>query len=109
MQQLSCLRPRLQTVSVPRRCSAGLQPLRLANRAHLNRLRTAAADGAESVAAPQEEVDIEDEVEAFMKRQAELESGEAFARTRDPEKIIGADLVSEEVGLPALRALRTLW
>jgi len=42
------------------------------------------------------EVDIEAAVDAFMKRQAELESGAAFAGVRDPEKIIGADQVSSE-------------
>jgi len=31
-----------------------------------------------------------------MKRQAELESGAAFARTKDPEKVIGADIVDDE-------------
>jgi len=43
-----------------------------------------------------QEVDIEDQVEIFMKRQAELESGAAFARTRDPSQVIGADMVDEE-------------
>ncbi|GAX81151.1 hypothetical protein CEUSTIGMA_g8584.t1 [Chlamydomonas eustigma] len=42
------------------------------------------------------EVDIEAAVDAFMKRQAELESGAAFAGIRDPEKIIGADQVSTD-------------
>lgn len=37
-----------------------------------NRVRAAAADGKESVA---EEIDLDDQVELFMKRQAELESG----------------------------------
>eukprot|EP00195_Chlamydomonas_chlamydogama_P008107 CAMPEP_0202901922 /NCGR_PEP_ID=MMETSP1392-20130828/15337_1 /ASSEMBLY_ACC=CAM_ASM_000868 /TAXON_ID=225041 /ORGANISM="Chlamydomonas chlamydogama, Strain SAG 11-48b" /LENGTH=268 /DNA_ID=CAMNT_0049588581 /DNA_START=39 /DNA_END=845 /DNA_ORIENTATION=+ len=42
------------------------------------------------------EVDLEAQVEAFMKRQAELESGAAFARTKDPEVVLGADVVSAE-------------
>eukprot|EP00798_Chlamydomonas_sp_ICE-L_P004452 gene4453-14605_t len=43
-----------------------------------------------------EQVDLEVEVEAFMKRQAELESGAAFARVKDPEAIIGAETVPED-------------
>lgn len=41
------------------------------------------------------DVDIEDEVEAFMRRQAEAESGAAFIR-RDPSQVIGAEVVSDE-------------
>lgn len=47
-------------------------------------------------AASMEGVDLENQVEQFMKRQAELESGAAFARSRDPEAIIGGDEVNEE-------------
>lgn len=57
-------------------------------------------------------VDLESQVEQFMKRQAELESGAAFARSRDPEAIIGGDEVNEEVakGMCAdiFEVLRTL-
>ncbi|MEW5314654.1 MAG: hypothetical protein WDW38_006130 [Sanguina aurantia] len=42
------------------------------------------------------EVDLEDQVELFMKRQAQLESGEAFSEGRDPNSIIGGDQVDEE-------------
>lgn len=40
--------------------------------------------------------DIDAEVDAFMKRQAERESGAAFARTKDPNAILGAELIPEE-------------
>ncbi|KAL6764752.1 hypothetical protein V8C86DRAFT_1367203 [Haematococcus lacustris] len=60
------------------------------------------------------DVDIDAQVEAFMKRQAEMESGAAFARTIDPDKIIGADVVDEETAksycreiFEVLRSLRT--
>ncbi|KAG1678008.1 hypothetical protein FOA52_000803 [Chlamydomonas sp. UWO 241] len=43
------------------------------------------------------EVDMEDMVERFMKRQAELESGAAFARTRDTGEVLGADVVNDEL------------
>lgn len=55
---------------------------------------------------------LEDAVELFMKRQAELESGAAFARTKDPEQVIGGDVVSEEQAKAycreVVRILRTL-
>lgn len=64
----------------------------------------------ESGAVTQEALD--DQVEAFMKRQAELESGAAFARTKDPSEIIGADVVDEEnakaLCREVVRILRTL-
>lgn len=56
--------------------------------------------------------DIDDAVEAFMKRQAELESGAAFARTKNPAEVIGADQVDEETAKAycreVVRILRTL-
>eukprot|EP00775_Hariotina_reticulata_P004034 gene4034-4281_t len=55
---------------------------------------------------------LDEQVELFMKRQAELESGAAFARTKDPLEVIGADVVSEEDAKrycrEVVRILRTL-
>lgn len=50
------------------------------------------------------EVDVEEEVEIFMRRQAEAESGAAFTR-RDPNQIIGGDIVSEERAKEYCRAI----
>lgn len=95
MQQLSSLRPRLPSAAGLRRNSTAIKQQPLPRLALSSRLRAAAAaEGNESVAA--EEVDLEDQVELFMKRQAELESGAAFARTRDPDQVIGGDVVSED-------------
>jgi hypothetical protein len=46
--------------------------------------------------------DLEAQVEAFMRRQAEIESGGA-ARKVEPGKVLGADEVSEEVSLLSLQ------
>lgn len=40
--------------------------------------------------------DLEEQLEAFMRRQAEIESG-AAARKVEPGKVLGADEVSDEV------------
>ena len=40
--------------------------------------------------------ELEAQLEAFMKKQAEIESG-AASRTVEPGKVLGADEVSEEV------------
>ncbi|KAG2430231.1 hypothetical protein HXX76_010329 [Chlamydomonas incerta] len=47
--------------------------------------------------ATSEEVDLEAQVEQFMKRQAEIESGAAFVRSKDLNTIIGGDVVSDEM------------
>eukprot|EP00877_Chromochloris_zofingiensis_P009738 jgi/Chrzof1/5017/Cz15g08200.t1 len=47
-----------------------------------------------------QDTEIEDQVELFMKRQAELESGAAFARTKEPNQVIGADVVPDESTSP---------
>lgn len=56
--------------------------------------------------------DLDEAVEAFMKRQAELESGAAFARTKNPAEVIGADVVDDEAAKAycreVVRILRTL-
>ncbi|KAG2447736.1 hypothetical protein HYH02_007196 [Chlamydomonas schloesseri] len=49
------------------------------------------------VRATSEEVDLEAQVEQFMKRQAEIESGAAFVRSKDVTTIIGGDVVSDEM------------
>ncbi|KAG2492380.1 hypothetical protein HYH03_009328 [Edaphochlamys debaryana] len=49
------------------------------------------------VRATSEEVDLEAQVEQFMKRQAEIESGAAFVRAKSVETIIGRDVVSDEM------------
>lgn len=41
-------------------------------------------------------MDIEAQVEQFMRRQAEIESGAAFVRARNVDKVIGGDVVSDE-------------
>jgi hypothetical protein len=80
MQQLASARPQAAArglrrgaacAPLPSRCAPALAPRRA------RRAAAAAADNAESVAAAEEEVDLEDQVELFMKRQAELESGGA--------------------------------
>lgn len=43
-----------------------------------------------------EDVDLEAKMEEFMRRQAELESGAAFARTSEPAKVIGSEVVTDE-------------
>jgi len=50
-------------------------------------------------------VDLDTEVESFMKKQAEVESGAAFARTKDPERVIGADVVDDETAKAYAREL----
>ncbi|KXZ44888.1 hypothetical protein GPECTOR_61g841 [Gonium pectorale] len=47
--------------------------------------------------ATSEEVDLEAQVEQFMRRQAEIESGAAFVRAKEVDKIIGGDLVGDEL------------
>lgn len=62
---------------------------------------------------PDKGVDLESEVEAFMRRQAEMESGVAFARA-PTDSLLGADLVPEETAkqycrdiVDTLKLLRT--
>lgn len=62
-----------------------IHPHRSASR---RRLR---AEGTESA------VDLEAQLEKFMQKQAEIESGAAFVRARDPNAVIGADVVPDEV------------
>ncbi|KAF5839315.1 hypothetical protein DUNSADRAFT_1092 [Dunaliella salina] len=50
-------------------------------------------------------VDLDTEVESFMKKQAEVESGAAFARTKDPEQVLGADVVDDETAKAYAREL----
>jgi hypothetical protein len=42
-------------------------------------------------------VDLDEQLESFMKKQAEIESGAAFARTGDPAAVIGANVVSDDM------------
>ncbi len=93
MQQLSCLRglqPRA-AARVRRSSSTSSTPLAAAQRrrqaaplcgrrGRLPSCRAATTDDANYVAAGQEEEDLEDQLEKFMKRQAELESGGALRR-----------------------------
>ncbi|KAF8065950.1 Ycf3-interacting protein 1 [Scenedesmus sp. PABB004] len=106
-QQRGALAPRAPA----RRARAGAAALARpgARPSPLRRLqRRAAAEETGAVPA----VQLEDQVEAFMKRQAELESGAAFARTKDPAEVIGADVVDEEnakaLCREVVRMLRTL-
>lgn len=45
---------------------------------------------------PENELDVEDQIESFMRQQAELESGAAFNRVRQPDVVLGSDKVSDE-------------
>ncbi|GIL56175.1 hypothetical protein Vafri_11582 [Volvox africanus] len=49
------------------------------------------------VRATSEEVDLEAQVELFMRRQAEIESGAAFVRTKGVDTVIGGEVVSDEL------------
>ncbi|GBF99317.1 hypothetical protein Rsub_12098 [Raphidocelis subcapitata] len=98
-QQLSRPRPRAAAATparaLARRAAAAPLPLR-ARRGPAPARAAEESVAAAAAAEEEEDIDLEDQLEIFMKRQAELESGAAFARTRDPEQIIGGDLVSEE-------------
>lgn len=72
-----------------------LKPCRLASLPAFSALN--ARQHSRSLICRVQEVDIDAQVDAFMKRQAELESGAAFARTVDPNLVIGGDVVSEEM------------
>ncbi|EFJ40350.1 hypothetical protein VOLCADRAFT_121729, partial [Volvox carteri f. nagariensis] len=49
------------------------------------------------IRATSEEVDLEAQVELFMRRQAEIESGAAFVRTKGVDTVIGGEVVSDEL------------
>lgn len=57
----------------------------------LRRLRAESADT---------EVDVDAQVEAFMRKQAEMESGGSLARTPEPDQVIGTEAVPDEVSRP---------
>ncbi|GIL88218.1 hypothetical protein Vretimale_14106 [Volvox reticuliferus] len=49
------------------------------------------------VRATSEDIDLEAQVELFMKRQAEIESGAAFVRTKGVDTVIGGEVVSDKL------------
>jgi hypothetical protein len=102
MQQITSARPQAAARSLrrsgapagARRPSAPLLP----RRGRLGpRLAAAAAEGAESLQ-QEEDIDLEDQVEIFMKRQAELESGGEAPRMPWPRRV--AVQTARQAGAP---------